>query len=190
MKRCSLVFLAWVLAITASAQDGKTNAQPELKKAAAVASETAPQEVQTPGLDFPESAGVISAPFVLTNGYLYQPSNQTEVAEGGRAVYIFTITNAGNYVIHTVVKALAGESNSFFLNIDGTPEDPTMIWDIELTTDFAERVVSWRGSGSDSSDEFVPKRFNLAAGKHKLFIYGREPDVQLKSISIRPAPAN
>ena len=115
-----------------------------MKKTAAAATETAPPEVQTPGLDFPVSAGMVTAPFVLTNGYLYQPSNQTDVAEGGRAVYVFTITNAGSYVIHTVVKAPAEESNSFYLNIDNPPEVPTMIWDIEVTTSFAERVVSWR----------------------------------------------
>jgi hypothetical protein len=190
MKRFSVVFLAGALAITASAQDARTNAPPQLNIITAAAPGITTPEIQTPGLDLPVSAGVVSAPFVLTKGYLYQPSNQTEVAAGGRAVYNFTITNAGDHVIHAVVKAPAEESNSFYLNIDAPPEDPDMIWDIEVTTNFTERVVSWRGSGTDSSDEFVPKHFNLAAGKHKLFIYGREPEVQLKTISIRPARAD
>jgi hypothetical protein len=190
MKRFSPILLACVLAIPAYAQDAKTNAAPELKKTATAGPAVTTPDIQTPGLSFPVSAGVVSAPFVVTNGYLYQPAPQTGVTEGGKAIYSFTITNAGNYVIHAVVNAPAMESNSFYLNIDGPPEDPTMIWDIDVTTGFAERVVSWRGDGSDTDDQFVPKRFNLASGMHKLVIHGREPDVQLKTISILPAVAN
>jgi len=187
MKQFPHIFLVCVLAIAASPQDAKTNAAPELKKTGAAV--TIP-DIQTPGLSFPVSAGVITVPFVLTNGYLYQPAPQTGVTGGGKAIYNFAITNAGNYVIHTVVNAPSEDSNSFYLNIDGLPEDPTMIWDIDVTTGFTERVVSWRGDGTDADDQFVPKRFNLAPGMHKLVIHGREPDVQLKTISIRPAAAN
>ena len=36
-----------------------------------------------------------------------------------------------------------------------------MIWDIELTNGFEERVVNWRGTGEAGSDEFNPKVFKL-----------------------------
>lgn len=186
MKPISPIFLACVLVIPAFAQEAKTNAPPEVKKTAPA---VAIPDAQATGITFPASAGVISAPFVVTNGYLYQPGPQTEVNGGGKAIYSFTITNAGNYVIHAVVNAPAMESNSFYLNVDAPPEDPTMIWDIEVTTGFVDRVVSWRGDGSDTEDQFVPKRFHLATGMHKLIIYGREPDTQLKTLSIRPADA-
>ena len=172
------VFLAGMLAVPAFAQDGKTNAQPDLKTTA-----------QAPGITILVTAGVVSAPFVLTNGYLHQPGLQTEVSEGGKAVFDFTITNAGDYVIHAVVNAPAEDSNSFFLNIDAKPEDPLTIWDIDVTSGFEERVVSWRGDGAADSDQFAPKRFKLAPGKHQLFIYGREPDAQLKSLTLRPVKA-
>ena len=132
---------------------------------------------------FPASAGVITAPFVLTNGILSQPE-QTEVTEGGKAIYNFTITNAGNYVILGMVNAEEETMNSFFVNVDAQPDD-LMIWDIDLTKGFEERTVNWRGNGAADSGEFVPKRFKLSAGAHKLIIMGREP-AQLKSISIRP----
>jgi hypothetical protein len=65
-----------------------------------------------------------------------------------------------------------------------------MIWDIDVTMGFEKRVVSWRGNAADSgSDQFAPKRFMLTAGAHKLVIVGREPDTQLKSLTIRAAPA-
>jgi hypothetical protein len=128
---------------------------------------------------------VVSAPLVLTNGIISQPE-QTELAGGGKAVFNFAITNAGDYVIRALVNAPAEDANSFYVNVDAPPEDPAMIWDIEPTNGFEQRTVSWRGKGDVDSDEFVPKRFNLSAGTHKLIIVGREP-AQLKSISISPA---
>jgi hypothetical protein len=136
-------------------------------------------------LTLPASAAVVSAPLVLTNGCLAQPES-TELPGGGKAVFNFTITNAGNYVLQAVVNAPGEDANSFYVNVDAPPEDPAMIWDIEVTNGFEERTVNWRGKGDVDNDEFVPKRFNLTAGAHKLIIVGREP-AQLKSISIRPA---
>jgi hypothetical protein len=121
----------------------------------------------------------------LTNGCLSQPES-TELPGGGKAVFSFTITNAGNYVIETTVNAPAEDSNSFYVNVDTPPQDPAMIWDIEVTSGFEKRTVNWRGKGDVDSDEFVPKRFTLSAGAHQLIIVGRESAAELKSISLRP----
>ena len=171
-----LLLLACVAAIPTFAGEAKTNAQPDTAKGP-----------ETPGLSFPVTAGTVSAPFILTNGYFYQPDVRAELGEGGKALFNFTITNAGDYVIHAVVNAPGEDSNSFFLNIDAQPEDPLTIWDIEVTSGFEERVVNWRGDGAPDSSQFAPKRFKLTQGKHQLIITGREPEVQLKSLSIRPA---
>ena len=175
MKTISAILLACVLAVPSFAQDAKTNAAPEQT------SNRVAQAVVT----LPASAGTVSAPLVLTNGIIAQPE-QTELDAGGKAVFEFAITNAGNYLISAQVNAPGEDANSFFVNVDAAPEDPAMIWDVEVTSGFEERTVSWRGNGTDSTDEFVPKRFNLSAGAHKLNLVGREP-AQLKSISIRPA---
>jgi hypothetical protein len=186
MRLSLLVLLACAPAIPVFAQEPKTNAQPA--KSATATDTTTSKE--TPGLTFPASAGTVKTPFVLTNDCLYQPDIKTELNEdGGKAIYNFTITNAGEYVIHAVVNAPGEDSNSFFLNIDAQPEDPLCIWDIDVTSGFEERIVNWRGDGAADSDQFAPKRFKLAAGKHQLIIIGREPETQLKSLSIRPAPA-
>ena len=176
MKIFSPLFLAGALAVPSFAQEAKTNAVVE-------AVSTTNKLIQ-PVATFPASAGVITAPFVLTNGILSQPE-QTEVADGGKAVYNFTITNAGSYLILGMVNAAEESMNSFFVNVDAQPDD-LMIWDIDLTNGFEERTVNWRGNGGSDSGEFVPKHFKLSAGAHKLIIVGREP-TQLKSISIRPA---
>jgi hypothetical protein len=179
MKAFSIILLGGTVVISAFAQDAKPNAASEKVSTTNKVSQSA--------ITFSVSAAELSAPLVLTNGYISisQPE-QTDVAGGGKAIFNLTITNAGDYVIQAVVNATDESSNSFFLNFDSPPEDPMMIWDIDVTNGFEERIVSWRGNGDASSDEFAPKRFTLSAGAHKLILVGREP-AQLKSLSIRPA---
>ncbi len=181
MKIFSPVLLTCLLTVPAFAQDAKSNAAPDLRKIDSA-------EVHTIGRAFSVAAGVVRAPFVLTNGYISQ-SVQNDVTTDGKAIYNFTITNAGDYLIKASVNAPDESANSFYVNIDADPEDPAMIWDIDPTSGFEERTVSWRGGGTAESDEFAPKRFTLTAGAHKLIIVGREVDTQLKTLTIVPAPA-
>jgi uncharacterized cupredoxin-like copper-binding protein len=172
MKQLSVLFLACILAIPALAQDvTATNSN-----------------VQVVGQSFPASAATLTAPLVLTNDYFYLAGDRAEVAEGGKAVFNFTVTNAGNYEIEALVNAPDDSSNSFYVNMDASPTDPDMIWDIDVTTGFEKRLVSWRGDGDAGSDQFSPKLFKLEPGAHTLVIVGREPDVHLKSLTLRPAP--
>jgi hypothetical protein len=173
MKQFSSVILFCGLTISAFAQDVKTNSA---------------VDVQPPGQYLPASAAVVTAPLVLTNDYIFLPGDQAELTTGGSAIFNFTITNAGDYVFETVINAPDENSNSFFVNVDAQPEDPDMIWDMDVTMGFEKRLINWRGNGDSMTDQFSPKRFTLAAGAHKLIIIGREPDVHLKSLTIRPAP--
>jgi hypothetical protein len=164
--------LACALTVPAFAQDAKTNAD---------------AAIPAPIKSFNASDATLTAPLVLTNDYIVLQGDQAEVTNGGKAVFNFTVTNAGNFEIDTLVNAPDESSNSFFLNIDAQPVDPDMIWDVAVTGGFEKRVVSWRGSGDSGSDEFSPKRFKLDSGKHDIIIIGREPGTLLKSLSIRPA---
>jgi hypothetical protein len=175
MKQSFALLLAGALAVPSFAQSAATNA----------ASQTASNQVTQAALTLPLSAAVVAAPLVLTNGCLSQPE-RTELPAGGKAVFHFTIDQAGVYVLQAVVNAPGEDANSFYVNLDAPPEDPAMIWDIDVTSGFEERTVNWRGNGTPESDEIVPKRFSLTAGAHKLIIVGREP-AELKSITLRPA---
>lgn len=177
MKPYLTTVLACLLGIPLIAQE--TNSGTD------VVEKTAPANPSPVVLTVPASDATVTAPLVLTNGIISQPDT-TELADGGKAVFVFTVTNAGNYLISAVVNAQDEGSNSYFVNVDANPEDPVMIWDIEVTDGFENRTISWRGNGSPEQDQFVPKSFKLAAGTHKLNLVGREP-AQLKSISIRPA---
>jgi hypothetical protein len=180
MKQFSAVILACALTIHAFAQDAKTNAVADTNAPAAT--------VQPPGQLFLASAAVLTAPLVLTDDYLCLTNDSmADAASGGKAVFSFSITNAGDYVVETLVNGDDESTNSFFVNVDAQPTDPDMIWDIDVTSGFEKRVVNWRGSGESGSDEFAPKRFKLEPGAHTLVIVGREPGTLLKSLTIRPA---
>jgi hypothetical protein len=139
-------------------------------------------------LTFSATSGTVTAPFVVSSNYIYQPVQTTVVSNGGCASYSFTITNAGNYVIQALVNAPNDGANSFFVNIDAEPQSPTMIWDIPLTTGFEQRIVSWRGNGTDTDNQFVPKIFSLTQGAHELIIVGREAYVQLETLYVLKVP--
>src|SRR6185436_16799026 len=137
------------------------------------------------GLSFASTSGAISAPFTAANGMVYQTSN-TGVASGGRAVYNFNIANAGSYVVSMVANAPNDSANSLYVNIDGEPADPTMIWDVPIAATSAASVVSWRGTGTFDRNQFAPKAFTLSAGAHQLVVRGREPNCQFGTITIVP----
>jgi hypothetical protein len=138
------------------------------------------------GLIFAATAGVISAPFVVSNGTIAQ-SGYTGVNNGGRASYTFTVATAGDYLVSAMVNAPTTDANSFFVNIDAEPTDPLMIWDVPVTTGLMSRTVSWRGNGTFDVNQFAPKVFSLSAGTHQLIVRGREGNCQLGNITIGPA---
>jgi hypothetical protein len=144
------------------------------------------------GLAFVATSGALSG--ILTantiiNGvprsYVYQPLPSIGDISGGAAVYNFTITNAGNYEVQALVNAPSLNANSFYVNIDGQPQDATMIWDImPITSGFEQRIVSWRGNGSENNDLISPKVFQLSTGSHQITFVGREPGTALASFSL------
>ena len=117
MKHFSSIVLAVALAVPAFAQATKTNAV---------------ADVSAPGQTLLAAAATLTAPLVLTNDYLCLTNDSAaDVASGGKAVFSFSITNAGNYVFEALVTAPDDNSNSFFLNVDAMPTDE-MIWDFEI----------------------------------------------------------
>lgn len=141
------------------------------------------------GLSFSSLSGTVTAPFTVANSYISQSVETDNPANGGRASYTFNVVQSGDYAISVVANA-PNSTNSLFVNIDGEPQDPTMIWDMPTTTGFQTLYVGWRGAGTSALDQFAPKFFTLTAGQHVLIVRGRTPNVQVQSISFinRPAP--
>lgn len=122
---------------------------------------------------------------VLTS-YFYQPLPSLGSTGGGTATYHVTVTNAGDYEIQALVYAPNINANSLLVNIDGQPQNPTMIWDImPVTSGFEQRLVGWRGNGSENNDQFSPIVFrNLSAGAHTIIFQGREPGTAVASFTL------
>jgi hypothetical protein len=136
---------------------------------------------------FEPGSGVISAPFILTNGILSQ-SVQAGATTRGRAVYNFALTNGGRYALQAVVNAPAGTANAFSVNIDAEPEVPAMTWDIPATSGFTSQFVTWRSGGTQAGPSGY-KIFNLTSGSHQLIIRGNGGNAQLQRLSLLPLPA-
>ncbi|HOX56472.1 MAG TPA: hypothetical protein PLC99_06240 [Verrucomicrobiota bacterium] len=136
-----------------------------------------------PGTSFAADAGVVSSPFVSSGGVISQ-SVDSGVSDGGRALYAFSLTNAGNYLVQAVVNAPSDAANSFYVNIDAEPTDPYMSWHIPVTSGFQTSYVSWQGDGTWDAPQFINKVFSLTVGTHQLIIRGREKNTQLQRISI------
>jgi len=177
----------WVSYTPVGAADGQTVTFTVAGGNAASATVSGSLLAALPGLTFPSYAGVITAPFTTNGGYVSQSVN-TGVVGGGTAVYLFTITNGGNYVISANVNAPNTGANSFYVSIDNLPTDPTAVWDIPVTSGFTNQLVSWRGTGTDTNNQYVPEVFNLSAGTHQLIIVGREAGAQLGQISFKIWP--
>ena len=92
-------------------------------------------------LTFAADSGTFTAPFVDGNGTLSQPV-EASVANGGQAIYTFNVAHAGNYLVSAQVIAPNEGQNSFYVNIDSTPTDPLMIWDVPICSTLTVNVVS------------------------------------------------
>ena len=177
----------WISYIPSGPSDSQTVTFTVAGSSAASATVSGSLLAVLPGLTFPSYAGAITAPFTTNGGYLSQSVN-TGVTNGGSAIYEFMITNGGNYVISANVNAPNTGANSLYVNVDNPPTDPTAIWDIPVTSGFATQLVSWRGTGTETNNQYVPEVFNLSAGTHKLIIIGREAGVELGQISFKIWP--
>ncbi|HLX71617.1 MAG TPA: Ig-like domain-containing protein [Verrucomicrobiae bacterium] len=157
--------------------------QDELKRSKQTNS-VPPSAAITNGLDFGVESGTISAPFSLADFAISQPMN-TGLSAGGKAVYSFTVTNSGDYLIYALVRAKNPFGNSVFVNIDGEPQEPDMLWEISPTqSNFEQQIVAW--NQAYAADPGSNRVYSLSSGEHQLIIRGKSSLVALQHIWIRP----
>ena len=136
------------------------------------------------GLTFAAADGTIQAPFHLSNGVLDQDSTNIALdGSSGSATYSFAVPAGGLFVLNAKVNAPNQGANSLFINVDAQPADPANVWDIDVTSGFENRTVSWRGNGTPDVDQFSPKVFALNTGTHQLIVQGREGGTQVESFA-------
>ena len=135
-------------------------------------------------LVFEAAEGLVTKPFTITNGFLYQPVATLGVTNGGRVSYSFNLTNAGAYVIQALVNAPDGNEHSFYVNMDAEPRDENMVWSLPVTAGFEERFIIWRNDELGFSDRPACKVFPLTQGEHQLIIRGKGANTQLSHLVI------
>lgn len=151
-----------------------------------------PRIINTPNLTCNTTKGVLieaedgeyGGQFNRVDGYLEHTVDVDKPWLGGSVAYDFEARENGIYHIRTLVSAANASENSYFVHIDEQPTDDYMIWDIQPTSGFEERMVSWRGSGTVEDNEYMPMIFHLSKGTHTLIIRGREAKTKLDQICI------
>lgn len=134
---------------------------------------------------FEAENGNITAPFVKSATYISQGSESASVSAGGKVTFLVNIPVNGNYKVSLNVNAPNDSANSVWVNFNSTPTDPSMVSDITLTSGYQNRVLSWRGNGTYTSNQFVPKIWRLTAGTNTLIIVGREANVLIDKVIIQ-----
>lgn len=144
------------------------------------------------GSTIPATNGLVFAPFTTNAAAsLTQTSDALTPNDGGRAIYWFNLSATTNITISATVTATNVSQNSFWVSVDNEPTDPTMIWDVvDLATNFPTRVVSWRGTGTESAPQFATNSWAPLVGYHKVIIRGREANAQLKTLTVNLPPVN
>jgi len=135
---------------------------------------------------FEAEKGYLWGSFATENGYLRQLFNVEKPWDGFLATYRFNVQQSGTYHIRARVSAPTIASNSFFVNMDQEPVDSSneMVWDVPPASGFQDTLISRRGAGSETNNEYKPITFNLSAGTHNFMIRGREADTLLDQICI------
>jgi hypothetical protein len=125
-----------------------------------------------------ENAVTLIAPFqkysdTEASGGAYVSTPEVDVA-GGELSYVFNITTAGNYIILARVQGPDGNSDSFYVDMDGTGRKT---WDVTPSTVWTWDKVMDRGISD-------PVIYNLTAGQHILKIASRESGAKLDKLII------
>lgn len=130
--------------------------------------------------------------FQQTNGtptYIAHNNNVSLPSYGGRAAYsIYIPSPGGDYQIIATVNTTATTSNTFTIDFENDPLGTTSkAWDTTSTGGaFADRVVSWRGTGTEGAPQYPNKTFTLSPGNRNLYIRGIDSNARIDKIKVVP----
>ncbi|MBA3714945.1 MAG: hypothetical protein H0W76_21200 [Pyrinomonadaceae bacterium] len=136
-------------------------------------------------IGFEAEQGFSAAPMVISSeasasGGAYIASN---IRTAGSATFNIDLATDGNYVIWSRVLAPSNENDSFYVSVDGGPED---VYDVAYNT----WSDSWQWTRVNGrADEQIPltlnpRIFELSAGAHQIVFRARDPDTKLDRLII------
>ena len=137
---------------------------------------------------FNPSDARVTAPFMVSGTNVSQTVQTNDPSSGGDLEFRFNAPITADYQVSALLYCPDGASNSFYINIDAQPIDPTMIWDVPITNSnyyLERRTASWRGNATGGSPpQFYPKIWHLTQGEHLFVIRGREANAIIGPLTI------
>ena len=136
-------------------------------------------------IGFEAEQGFSAAPMVIrseasASGGAYIAST---IRTAGSATFNIDLATDGNYVIWSRVLAPSNENDSFYVSVDGGPED---VYDVAYNTwsdSWQWTRVNGRADGQIPLT-LNPRIFELSAGTHQIVFRAREPDTKLDRLII------
>jgi hypothetical protein len=125
-------------------------------------------------LPFEAEAGSITAPMAVSTDPVSGAYVSSPMDEQGTVSFQVPVSVPGTYIIWARIVAVDGAHDSFYVSIDGGPEDIfDMAVDVWSSSWQWDRVTGRAGS-SNSIPMLVPRTFQLSAGSHSLAFRCRE----------------
>ncbi|HHF53439.1 MAG TPA: DUF5123 domain-containing protein, partial [candidate division WOR-3 bacterium] len=135
-----------------------------------------------------EDADTITPDFKIVNDTSASNSKYIWVPEGagwhpkrGEAIYTIHIHSPGNYVIWGRIFANTISNNSFFVQMDDSPD---YLWTITPSNSWQWDEVNHWGNGTETDPEIDPVIFTLSEGEHTLRIKQREDGTKLDKLLV------
>ena len=169
--------------ITLSVSDGALAATSSF--ALTVSSVTTPPPSSTPVyLPLEAEAGTLVAPLLrrsdaAASGGAYVSS---ATAEAGTNTLALSVGQAGDYVLWCRIRSTNSGNDSFYVSVDGGPEDIYDTAEGAWAEAWQWTVVNGRAGGAPLSQN--PRVFSLGAGSHTLRFRVRDPNTQLDQLLV------
>ena len=117
---------------------------------------------------------------------VFQTVETNDPSSGGDLEFRFNAPFTADYEVSALLSCPDGGSNSLYINIDAQPVDPTMIWDVPITSFGLERrTAAWRGERDwNVTSSVLPEDAAFNAGRTSFVIRGREANTVIGPITI------
>ncbi len=139
-------------------------------------------------VSIPATSGAITYPFEIDGKTVVQ-ARDTSIETGGRAVYTFSITNAGDYLIWAALSGKPGKSTTLKISLGARAQPSSFLWQFEPSDTIRRQPVGSKKNARSYRDYCV---FSLPAGTHQLDVRGATEGTRIEQFIVRshgrPAP--
>ncbi len=137
--------------------------------------------------------GLVTAPMFIGGGMVQNDGSSSEnsATETGYALLGFSSPSNGYYYFTASARGTNTANDSFYFQVDSSPNYPSNIWDIiPTTTNTQFRTVGARGAGSPTTPDYPTNIFYLTSGDHWAAFWYREPYAGVSNVVLNSFNTN